>query len=209
MPNREPWQGTRCRSPHASVPQVDDSRPPRRDVTSTELVGGVERRTLRLTEHDRGWARDYVNHEVRIRRALGPTVQEVQHIGSTSVPGLAAKPIIDILLTVPDITAEEDYVEPLVAAGYELRVREPGHRMLRTPGRDVHIHVLEPADPAAADYLLFRDHLRDDATDRELYEATKRELLTREWADMNEYAEAKTAVVEDIKARARSRRTQA
>ena len=71
-----------------------------------------------------------------MRTAVGGTAVEVEHIGSTSVAGLAAKPIIDILVTVPDITAEEDYLEPLVAAGYVLRVREPGHRMVRTEQRD-------------------------------------------------------------------------
>jgi GrpB-like predicted nucleotidyltransferase (UPF0157 family) len=143
---------------------------------------------------------------VRIREALGDGAVAVEHIGSTSVPGLAAKPIIDVLVVVPDITAEEDYVAPLLAAGYELRVREPGHRLVRTPGRDVHVHILEPADPAVDDYLLLRDHLRRDEEDRSLYERTKRELTARDWPDMNAYAEAKTEVIEAIKGRARSAR---
>ncbi len=155
--------------------------------------------------HDPGWASAYERHRDRIRGAVGPVAVSVEHIGSTSVPGLAAKPIIDILMTIPDITAEEDYVVPLRAAGYDLRVREPGHRMLRTPERDVHVHVLEPDDPAAGDYLVFRDHLRADASDRAWYEHTKRELASRDWPDMNAYAEAKTSVVEEIKRRARSR----
>lgn len=129
----------------------------------------------------------------------------VEHIGSTSVPGLAAKPIVDVLVTVPDITDEAAYVVALVAAGYELRVREPGHRMLRTPERDVHVHVLEPDDPAGADYLVLRDQLRHDADDRSLYEQTKRRLAQQDWPDMNAYAEAKTDVIEAIKARGRAR----
>jgi GrpB-like predicted nucleotidyltransferase (UPF0157 family) len=177
----------------------------RDDVTETELVGGVEKRELFLVEHDPAWAGEYAGHEVRVRDAVGSTEVTVEHIGSTSVPGLAAKPIIDILLTVPDITAEEDYLEPLLASGYLLRAREPGHRLLRTEQRDVHIHILEPDDPAAADYLLLRDHLRIDREDRELYEATKRDLVGRDWPDMDAYADAKTAVIEEIKGRARSR----
>src|SRR4051794_26907026 len=106
---------------------------------------------------------------------LGPPRSQSSTSDSTSVPGLAAKPIIDILVTVADITAEEDYLEPLVASGYVLRVREPGHRMLRTEQRDVHIHILELDDPAAGDYLLLRDHLRIDQADRQLYENTKRD----------------------------------
>ncbi|MCW2757961.1 MAG: hypothetical protein JWO46_1707 [Nocardioidaceae bacterium] len=177
----------------------------RDDVTATELVGGVEHRELFLAEHDEGWADQYAVHEARVRDAVGSTVAAVEHIGSTSVPGLAAKPIIDILITVPDITAEEDYLDPLVASGYVMRVREPGHRLVRTGERDVHIHVLELDDPAAGDYLLLRDHLRIDQADRELYEATKRDLVRRDWSDMNAYADAKTSVIEEIKRRARSR----
>jgi GrpB-like predicted nucleotidyltransferase (UPF0157 family) len=81
------------------------------------------------------------------------------------VPGLAAKPIVDVLITIDDITAEEDYLEPLLAAGYRLRVREQGHRMVRTRTLDVHIHILEVGDPAAADYLLLRNYLRSNPAD--------------------------------------------
>ena len=173
------------------------------DVTVTQLVGGVEKRELFLIDYDSAWASQYDRHEARVRDALGRTAVAVEHIGSTAVPGLAAKPIIDILVTVPD--AEEDYLGPLLAAGYVLRVREPGHRLVRTEQRDVHIHILEPDDPAAGAYLLLRDHLRLHQADRELYEATKRDLTSREWSDMNAYSDAKTAVIEEIKQRARSR----
>lgn len=177
----------------------------RDDVTEIELVGGVESRQPVLVAHDPLWAARFSEHEARIRAALGATGESVEHIGSTSVPGLAAKPIIDILVTVPDITAEEDYLDPLLAAGYLLRVREPGHRLVRTSERDVHIHILEPDNPAAHDYLLLRDHLRAVPADRDLYERTKRDLTTRTWSDMNAYADAKGPVIEEIKRRARSR----
>jgi GrpB-like predicted nucleotidyltransferase (UPF0157 family) len=187
------------------MPSVENHRR-RPDVVDPELIGGVEKRELVIVESDPTWAAAYRDHEVRIREALGNGAVAVEHIGSTSVPGLAAKPIIDVLVVVPDITAEEDYVDPLLAAGYELRVREPGHRLVRTPERDVHVHILEPADPAIDDYLLLRDHLRRDEEDRSLYERTKRELTARDWPDMNAYAEAKTEVIEAIKGRARSAR---
>ncbi|WP_240645787.1 GrpB family protein [Georgenia sp. SYP-B2076] len=174
-------------------------------MTATELVGGVEKRELFLAAYDPAWASQYAVHEAHVRAAVGSIAVAVEHIGSTSVPGLAAKPIIDILVTVADITAEEDYLEPLVASGYVMRVREPGHRMVRTEQRDVHIHILELGDPAAGDYLLLRDHLRIDQADRQLYEATKRDLTKRDWPDMNAYADAKSAVIEEIKGRARSR----
>ncbi|MFJ4030249.1 GrpB family protein [Paenarthrobacter sp. NPDC089989] len=186
---------------------MENAKPRRPDVVEVELIGGVEKRHLELKMYDDQWPAKYVDHERRIKAALGKQAIEVEHIGSTSVPGLAAKPVIDILVTVREITAEAEYLDALVAAGYELRVREPGHRMVRTPSKDVHVHVLEDGDPAVDDYLLFRNRLRTDPGDRALYEETKRALLSRSWADMNAYAEAKTGVISAIKARARASRT--
>jgi GrpB-like predicted nucleotidyltransferase (UPF0157 family) len=186
---------------------VTESQKPRRlDVTTAELIGGAEKLEVELHSHDDRWAAMYLDHRRRILDALSAVDVEIEHIGSTSVPGLAAKPIIDIVVTVAAITAEEDYLDPLLTAGYELRVREPRHRLVRTPSRDTHVHVFERGDPAADEYLLLRDHLRSDADDRALYESTKRDLLSRRWDDMNDYAEAKTDVILAIKARARAAR---
>lgn len=185
----------------AIVGSEPESRHP--DVTTVEIVGGIEKRALVLADYDPQWPNAYAEQERRIRAALGPAAVLIEHIGSTSVPGLAAKPVIDVLLTVEDITAEEDYLDQLLDVGYELRVREPGHRMVRTPARDVHVHVLRSGDQAATDYLLFRDRLRADHEDRDLYERTKRALTEQDWADMNAYAEAKTGVIAEIKERAR------
>lgn len=184
--------------------RIDTPRRP--DVTTVELVGGPEALELDLHSHDPRWARTYRDHRRRIRDALSAVTTEIEHIGSTSVAGLAAKPIIDIVVTVDDITAEEDYLPALLAAGYELRVREPRHRLVRTPGRDVHVHVYERGDPAVDEYLLLRDQLRSDADDRALYESTKRALLSRRWNDTNAYADAKTEVIVAIKDRARASR---
>ncbi|KQM25899.1 hypothetical protein ASL10_10710 [Frigoribacterium sp. Leaf8] len=184
-------------------------RTPRRpDVTTTEIVGGAEAVHVSLHEYDERWPAAFAEHRRRIVEALAPSgiAVEVEHIGSTSVPGLAAKPIVDVVVAVPDITAEEDYLGPLLAAGYELRVREPGHRLVRTPERSVHVHVYEQGADAIAGYLLLRDHLRTDAADRELYAGVKRALLDRRWDDMNDYADAKTEVVTAINARARAAR---
>jgi len=180
---------------------ASESRRP--DVTSVEIVGGIEKRTLVLTDYDPQWPEAYLEQRQLILAALGPAAVQIEHIGSTSVPGLAAKPIIDVLVTVEDITAEEDYLDQLLHVGYDLRVREPGHRMVRTPAHDVHVHVMEVGDDAAGDYLLFRNHLRADTEDRDLYERTKRALMEQDWADMNAYAEAKTGVITEIKERAR------
>jgi GrpB-like predicted nucleotidyltransferase (UPF0157 family) len=183
-----------------------NSAPRRPDVAAVELIGGPEALEVELHDSDEGWPRIYLEHERRIRDALAPAAVEVEHIGSTSVPGLAAKPIIDIVVVVEDVTAEEDYHDGLLAVGYLLRVREPGHRLVRTPSRDVHVHVYERGAPEVGEYLLLRDHLRSDAADRALYERTKRDLLRFRWDDMNDYADAKTDVIVGIKARARDAR---
>jgi GrpB-like predicted nucleotidyltransferase (UPF0157 family) len=181
-------------------------RPRRPDVTALELVGGPEPVRVELHDADPRWPDRYREHRQRILDALGADAVAIEHIGSTSVPGLAAKPIVDIVVAVEDITAEEDSLDPLLAAGYVLRVREPRHRMVRTPERDVHVHLYEQGAPEIDEYLLLRDHLRSDAADRALYERTKRELLSRSWDDMNDYADAKTEVILAIKARARATR---
>ncbi|MFD3450314.1 GrpB family protein [Microbacteriaceae bacterium 4G12] len=178
--------------------------PRRPDVTTVELVGGTEALELDLQDYDDRWPGVFEAHRRRILDALPVLDVDVEHIGSTSVPGLAAKPIIDIVVAVPDITAEEDYLDALLAAGYELRTREPRHRLVRTPARDVHVHLYERDDPAVVDYLLLRDRLRSDADDRTLYEETKRSLMRSRWDDMNAYADAKTDVILAITARARA-----
>jgi GrpB-like predicted nucleotidyltransferase (UPF0157 family) len=182
----------------------NNGTPRRPDVTATELVGGPEAVAVTLHNYDGRWPAVYLEHESRIRDALAPSIATIEHIGSTSVPGLAAKPIVDIVVAVADITTEEDYLDQLIAAGYELRVREPGHRMVRTPARDVHLHLYEHGASAVGEYLLLRDHLRLDASDRELYESTKKSLLSRSWHDMNAYADAKSDVISSIKERARA-----
>ncbi|MBG6239729.1 GrpB-like predicted nucleotidyltransferase (UPF0157 family) [Mycetocola sp. CAN_C7] len=184
----------------------DSSRRP--DVTTVEIVGGAEAPRIGLHSPDHRWVDIFTEHRARIRKALAGQRIEIEHIGSTSVPGLAAKPIVDIVVVVDDITAEEDYLDPLIATGYDLRVREPGHRLVRTPTRDVHVHLYERGAPAIDAYLLLRDRLRTDAGDRALYESTKRALLSKPWVDMNDYADAKTDVIVAIKERARAERNE-
>lgn len=174
-----------------------------------ELIGGIEQRTIEVVCYDPRWPDEFALNARTITAALGAVALQIEHIGSTSVPGLAAKPIIDILLVVADSADEQLYLPRLQSAGYELRVREPEfyeHRMLRTPSRNVHIHVFSPGSPEIERYLLFRDRLRSDADDRRAYECAKRELAARPWPDMNAYAEAKSHTVERIIAAARAAR---
>jgi GrpB-like predicted nucleotidyltransferase (UPF0157 family) len=139
--------------------------------------------------------------------ALGSVARRVEHIGSTSVPGLVAKPIVDMLVTVPDINDEAAFVRRLECAGYVLRVREPGHRMFRTPDLSVHVHVLGDGDQEADHYLAFRDCLRSSPEDRMTYARLKRKLATRDWPEIGLYADAKGPLIDAILARARQPRT--
>lgn len=184
-----------------------------------ELIGGRERREIVLVPPDPEWA----VRAAALRAALEPALEgiavRVAHIGSTSVPGLAAKPIIDLQAGVPVAgggaeagdaarparvaDAETALTAALAPLGFELRVREPVHLMYRTAAaHDVHLHLWEVGSDHERRHLLFRDHLRADAADRERYAAVKAELAAREWGDMNDYARAKSAVIAEITARA-------
>jgi GrpB-like predicted nucleotidyltransferase (UPF0157 family) len=158
-----------------------------------------------LVDYDPGWPAWFERERAQIAGALGDDALAIEHVGSTSVPGLAAKPIIDICLTVVDSADETAYVPRLARAGYELHIREPDwfeHRMLRTPERDVHLHVFSAGCGEVPRMVAFRDRLRADAADRALYESTKRELGRRDWPTTHDYADAKTGVVAEIMARA-------
>jgi GrpB-like predicted nucleotidyltransferase (UPF0157 family) len=168
------------------------------EPTGLELIGGREARPVVIADYDPAWPARFEIERDRIAAAL-PDARRIEHIGSTSVPGLAAKPIVDIV--VEPAGPIDGAVAPLEAAGYQLRVREPGHRMLRTPERDVHIHLWADLEQLER-HLVFRDWLRVDAADRHRYVAVKRELARREWPDVNGYADAKTEVVTEILARA-------
>lgn len=170
----------------------------------TVLLGGREPVTILLVDYDPAWPERFAAERARIVAALGSAARRVEHIGSTAVPGLAAKPIVDILVEVADPEDENSFRAALEHAGYELRVREAGHRMFRTPARDVHVHLWRAGRADVADYLLLRDWLRVHADDRLRYERAKRDLAGRSWRDMNYYAEAKGPVIAQIMGRARA-----
>ena len=166
-----------------------------------EIIGPLQPGPVTLVEWDPAWPVRFERESARIREALGDVARRVEHIGSTAVPGLAAKPVVDILLTVADADAEAGFVPALEAAGYVLRVREPRHRMLRTPDLGVHVHVYADDDVECDRYLRFRERLRSSPEDRAAYERLKRELAAHDWTDRNDYADAKGPLVEAIIAR--------
>jgi GrpB-like predicted nucleotidyltransferase (UPF0157 family) len=177
------------------------------DELEQRLIGGPRPLTgpIELREYDELWPDLYAEHAARLRKTLGERVARIEHVGSTSVPGLAAKPIIDIVLEVPDTTDEPSYVDDLQDAGYLLRMREPEwfeHRLFNTPGRDVNLHVFSAGCSETDRMVRFRDWLRTNDDDRDLYLRTKRELASRDWKYMQQYADAKTGVVQEIMARA-------
>ena len=170
------------------------------------LVGGPDEKvSIVVADYDPEWPRRFEVEKAKIKAALAGRALAVEHIGSTSVEGLAAKPIIDICLVVADSSDEATYVPDLESAGYELRVREPDrheHRMLRTPERDVHVHVFTIGSSEIQRHLAFRDWLRTNGEDLALYASTKRRLAGEDWPTMQHYAEAKSDVIEAILARA-------
>jgi GrpB-like predicted nucleotidyltransferase (UPF0157 family) len=165
------------------------------------VVGGREDYTVEIVAYTEEWPARYEAERRRIAGALGTTARRIEHIGSTAVPGLGAKPIVDIMVTVDDPNDESAFRLPLETVGYTLRVSEPDHRMFRTAERDVHVHIWGSGGDDEDRQLLFRDHLRADERDRSRYEEVKRSLAGH-YRDMGYYAEAKSAVIEEILQRA-------
>jgi len=165
------------------------------------LIGGKEKRVIEVLDYDKSWSITFDTHKRKITNVLGDVALRIEHIGSTSVPGLAAKPIIDMLLVVTDSADESIYLKKLEDAGYVLRVREPKfheHRMFRTIDKDVHLHVFSPDSPEIGKYITFRDKLRGNENNRVQYEKKKRELAKQSWDDMNLYSDAKSEIIAKI-----------
>ena len=158
-----------------------------------------------IADYDPIWPHWFESAAFRIREALGEKVLQLDHVGSTSVRGLPAKPLIDINMAVADTTDEGAYVPPLEAIGYKLRIREPDwyeHRLLRGYDPPVNLHVFNPGCEELDRTVRFRDHLRTHEDDRELYARTKRELAAKKWKYVQNYADAKSDVIQQILARA-------
>jgi len=179
------------------------------DEIAAAFVGELREHnaTIELVEYDEEWARLYEREAGRIRDALGRRVLQLEHGGSTSVAGLAAKPVIDMMLVVADTRDEGAYVPTLEAAGYVLQIREPDwfeHRLFKGPDTNVNLHTFSEGCEEVDRMLAFRDWLRTHDDDRDLYLSAKRELATREWKYVQNYADAKSAVIREILARALS-----
>ena len=175
-----------------------------RDDYLTEVTIGEprpHRGPVELGEYDTAWPGLFEREAAHIREALGARALLVEHVGSTSVPGLPAKPVLDIVVAVAESANEASYVPALVAAGYTLRIRERDwfeHRLLKRDDPPVNVHVFSNGCPEIDRMIAFRDRLRVDEADRKLYARTKRELAVRDWEYVQHYADAKGKVIERI-----------
>ena len=187
-----------------------DSRMPMTEAQiKASTIGDIQPLSapIAFVDYDPGWPALFAREERRIRSVLGGRVIRLEHTGSTSVPGLAAKPVIDITMLVADVNDEPAYRPDLEAAGYVLRITESepewyDHRVFKGPDTNVNLHVFSDGCVEFERMVGFRDWLRTHQTDRDLYERTKRELIGQSWKYVQNYADAKTHVVEEIIARA-------
>ena len=191
----------------------DNLEGPRSKATTTEehlLAVAVGKRTplnstIYLAPYDPDWSSQFSQLANLIRGTLVEKILLLEHVDSTSVPGLSAKPIIDIVLAVANSADESSYVPLLEEKGFVLRIREPDwfeHRVLKTPDIAGNLHVFSVGCEEIDRMLAFRNWLRSHDDDCRFYEETKRELAARTWKDIQNYADAKSEVVQEILARA-------
>lgn len=191
-------------TPREIVDFSEDPAPP----GASPWVGPRVTERIEVGAADPSWPARFDAVADRVRAALGPRALELHHVGSTSVPGLDAKPIIDVDLIVADPSDEAVWLPPLEAAGFELRVREPwwqGHRMLRSGDPATNLHVFGPESAEPWKHRVFRDHLRRDARDRERYASVKRaaaEQANRRGETTMDYNLRKQEVIREIYDRA-------
>ncbi len=216
-PTRTPWDSLNARlqgpaglqlTVWSTAPAAGGRRSAEEVMAGPDWVSGGPTRVdgpVQLAEPDPSWAATGARLVAGIRSALGPAALVVEHVGSTSVPGLPAKPLVDLLLAVPDPTDETAYVPLLEPLGYLLRHREPDfeeHRLLKGADPEVNLHVFGIGSTEVDRMLAFRDHLRRDPDDLALYRRTKSALARQSWELVQQYADAKGPVVEEILGRA-------
>ena len=172
-----------------------------------ELTEGSERDdvTLVVLPYDPAWPGRYQHWRGLLGAELAGAALRIEHVGSTAVPGLPAKPTIDIQVSVTDLEDEARYVTQIEQAGVQLRSRDALHRFFRPfagQPRDVHLHVCQAGFRLERDHLLFRDYLRGHVAARDAYAQVKRDAA-RVWSDDRiAYTEAKTGIVLDVLAAA-------
>jgi GrpB-like predicted nucleotidyltransferase (UPF0157 family) len=190
--------------PHPLMPT---DPPISKDEAQASFIGEIPQLQgkIEVTPYNPDWPAQFEGEAAAIRRILGDRILELEHIGSTSVPGLPAKPILDIDLVVLDSTDEEAYLPALEAAGYQLTIREPHwheHRMLKRSDPSVNLHIWTLGSPESARHKIFRDWLRTNEADRRAYGRHKQALAEQDFRYMHEYNNAKSVLIREILARA-------
>jgi GrpB-like predicted nucleotidyltransferase (UPF0157 family) len=185
-------------------PIVQPSVQPLTEAELTAVTIGppeVLNNTIHLADYDPAWPLIFTRLALEIHRVLGNKVLDLEHVGSTSVPNLAAKPIIDMVLVVRDSSQEPIYVPPLETLGYGLKIREPNwyqHRLLKRQDIPSHLHVFSIGCEEIGRMIRFRNHLRSHPEARKSYEATKRQLAQQIWKYTQNYADAKSGTIAEI-----------
>jgi GrpB-like predicted nucleotidyltransferase (UPF0157 family) len=164
------------------------------------VLGPPKPAVVEIAPYNQDWPTRFAALADDIRAALGAVALDLEHVGSTSVPGLAAKDVIDIDLTVADPADEDRYVPPLEGLGYTLVIREPSfhqHRCLTLPTPKVNLHVFGPDCPETIRHLMFRDWLRSHPDDRDRYEQAKHQAVPG-GGHVMDYNRRKQDVLRDI-----------
>ena len=163
-----------------------------------------------IVEYQPQWPALYEEEKTRILNVIGHKVISIEHIGSTAVPGLGAKPIIDIMIGVNQLADAEECIEPLITIGYEYRPPEKAgipERRYFTKGhpqaRTFHIHMVELTSDFWERHLLFRDFLRAHPDVADQYYRLKKKLATEYGNNREGYTDAKTSFIESVVTRAR------
>lgn len=175
------------------------SAPPGPQPTPDGL--GLAAGEVRLAEYDDRWPAFFERERSRILAQCGSVPMVLEHIGGTSIPGMCAKPVIDIAVAVPGASSFGNGIGALVRAGYEHRGERgvPGrHYLRRGEPRAYHLHLVEAGGPLWRDYLAFRDHLRADAAAARAFAAVKRTLAAQYPRDRDGYLQAKAPHVLDV-----------
>ena len=189
------------------VPVAELTEEERRDlgaevlaVRGYEMLGATGGGRVEVVPYDPGWPGRFHWKRGVMRAALGPAAGSIDHMGSTAVPGLAAKPVIDILVSISDVEDEESYRVPLERTGLQFRSRDEVHRYFRPPAgslRDVQVHVAEADSDWRREHLLFRDYLRAHSDVADAYGALKLRLAAEHPTDRIAYTDMKGAFIRE------------
>jgi len=166
-----------------------------------KLAGSGRGDPIEVVPYDPAWAAVYARWRERLAAALGAVAVRIEHVGSTAVESLAAKPVVDVMVIVPDVEDEASFLLAIEGVGVPLRSRETGHRYFRPAPphpREVQIHVWQAGSKGERLHLLFRDYLRTHPAACEAYAAMKRDAAERYRDDRIAYNEAKSGHILDV-----------